>query len=76
MSSSSANKPSKEPQPTWYKFMGLSFQLFVLIGGGTALGWWIQQRSGMKFPLWLLLCSFSGAILAFYSLWIAMRQEK
>jgi hypothetical protein len=56
--------------------MGLSFQLFVLIGGGTALGWWIQQRSGMKFPLWLLLCSFSGAILAFYSLWIAMRQEK
>jgi hypothetical protein len=56
--------------------MGLSFQLFAIIGGGTALGWWIQQRSGMKFPVWLLLCSFTAVAIAFYSLWKSMQQDK
>ncbi len=71
------NPNSNRPQgpPTWVKYMGLSFQLFAIIGGGTALGWWIQQQSGMKFPLWLLLCTFSAVALAFYSLWRSMRQE-
>jgi hypothetical protein len=56
--------------------MGLSFQLFATIGGGTALGWWIQQQSGMKFPFWILLCSLSAVPIAFYSLWKSMQQDK
>jgi hypothetical protein len=54
--------------------MGLSFQLFTIIGGGTAMGWWIQQQSVQKFPVWLLLCSFTSVAIAFYSLWKSLQQ--
>jgi hypothetical protein len=71
-----SQKPSQDPQvPTWVKYMGLSFQLCAIIGGGTALGWWLQQQSAMKFPLWLLLCSFASVGLAFYFLWKSMQQD-
>ena len=72
-----SNTNSKGPQvPTWVKYMGLSFQLFAIIGGGTALGWWIQQQSGQKFPIWLLLGSFTAVAIAFYSLWKSLQQDK
>ena len=77
MTSNQSNPNSKIPQgPPWVKYMGLSFQLFAIIGGGTALGWWLQQQSGQKFPVWLLVCSFTAVAIAFYSLWKAMQQEK
>lgn len=56
--------------------MGLSFQLFAMIGGGTVLGWWIQQQSSLKFPFWILLCSFAAVPIAFYSLWKSIQQDK
>jgi hypothetical protein len=56
--------------------MGLSFQLFAIIGGGTALGWWLQQQSNLKFPIWLLSCSFAAVAIAFYSLWKSMQQDR
>jgi hypothetical protein len=62
--------------PTWAKYMGLSFQLFAVIGGGTALGWWIQEKSEMKFPVWLLLFCFASIFLAFYQLWKSMQQDR
>lgn len=72
-----SNPNPKGPQvPTWVKYMGLSFQLFAIIGGGTALGWWLQQQTGQKFPIWLLLCSFTSVAIAFYSLWKSMQQER
>ena len=68
---------SKGPQiPTWVKYIGLSFQLFAIISGVTALGWWLQQQSNLKFPIWLLLCSFAGVVIAFYSLWKSMQQDR
>ncbi|MCM0059801.1 MAG: AtpZ/AtpI family protein [Algoriphagus sp.] len=72
------SKPkSRNPQvPTWVNYMGLSFQLFAIIGGGTALGWWIQQQSGQKFPIWLLLCSFTSVAIAFYALWKSLQQDR
>jgi hypothetical protein len=68
-----SNGPST---PSWVKYMGLSFQLFATIGGGTALGWWIQQQSTLKFPFWILLCSLAAVPIAFYSLWKSMQQDK
>jgi hypothetical protein len=56
--------------------MGLSFQLFALIGGGTALGWWLQQQSSQKIPYWLLICSFTSVAIAFYFLWKSMQHDK
>ncbi|MBC6366347.1 AtpZ/AtpI family protein [Algoriphagus sp. AK58] len=71
----SPKSPKENGTPTWAKYMGLSFQLFAVIGGGTALGWWIQQKSAMKFPLWLLLFCFGSILLAFYQLWKSMQQD-
>ncbi|EIM75050.1 hypothetical protein A3SI_14474 [Nitritalea halalkaliphila LW7] len=49
---------SDKQVPAYVKYIGLSFQLFGIIGGGTGLGWYLQQRSSMQFPLWLLLFLF------------------
>ncbi|MFC5627105.1 AtpZ/AtpI family protein [Algoriphagus winogradskyi] len=62
--------------PVYVKYIGLSFQLFGVIGGGTWLGWWLQQKSDMKFPLWLLLFCFASIGIAFYQLWNSIRSDK
>lgn len=69
-------KQTQHEAPSWAKYMGLSFQLFAVIGGGTALGWWIQGKSAMKFPVWLLLFCFASIALAFYQLWKSMQQDR
>ncbi|WP_111670851.1 AtpZ/AtpI family protein [Algoriphagus litoralis] len=70
-------KKSKESStPVYVKYMGLAFQLFAVIGGGTWLGWWVQQQSEMKFPLWILLFCFASIGLAFYQLFQSIRQDK
>jgi hypothetical protein len=61
--------------PTYVKYIGLSFQLFGVIGTGTWLGWWLQQKSEMIFPIWLLLFFFLSTATAFYQLWIVTRQD-
>lgn len=77
MSSPESQKSSKPPEyPTWVKYIGLSFQLFAVIGGGTALGWWVQGKSEMKFPVWLLVFCFASIVLAFYQLWKSMQQDR
>lgn len=77
MSTNQSNSNSNGPQvPTWVKYIGLSFQLFAIIGGGMALGWWLQQQSNLKFPIWLLGCSFAAVAIAFYSLWKSMQQDR
>ena len=62
--------------PVYVKYIGLSFQLFGVIGAGTWLGWWVQQKSDMKFPVWLLLFCFLSIVLAFYQLWVSLRSDK
>jgi hypothetical protein len=69
-------KPSQYETPTWVKYMGLSFQLFAVIGGGTALGWWVQGKSEIKFPIWLLVFCFASIVLAFYQLWKTMERDR
>jgi hypothetical protein len=75
-SNSSQNKPKNSGPPVYVKYIGLSFQLFGVIGGGTYLGWWIQQRSEMKFPVWLLLFCFLSIGIAFYQLWQSMKRDR
>ncbi|SFO15019.1 Putative F0F1-ATPase subunit Ca2+/Mg2+ transporter [Algoriphagus ornithinivorans] len=61
---------------SFVKYIGLSFQLFGVIGAGTWFGWWLQQKSDMKFPVWILLFSFLSVFVAFYQLWVSMKQDK
>lgn len=56
--------------------MGLSFQMFAVIGLGTFLGWYIQEQSQMKFPIWLLLFSFLSVVASFYHLYIMMKKDE
>jgi membrane associated rhomboid family serine protease len=71
-------KKSKEDgsTPVYVKYIGLSFQLFGIIGAGTYFGWWLQQRSEMKFPVWILVFCFFSVFVAFYQLWSQMKQDK
>lgn len=62
--------------PVYVKYIGLAFQLFGIIGAGTYLGWWLDQRSDLKFPLWILVCCFVSVFIAFYQLWIQMKQDR
>lgn len=68
-------KNQKNRSANFMKYMGLSFQLFVIIGLGTYLGWTIQQHSEMKFPIWILVFCFTSAFIAFYHLWISIKKD-
>lgn len=68
-------KEKKGNSNSYVKYIGLSFQLFGIIGGGTYIGWLIQERSEMKFPVWLLLFCFISIVIAFYQLWMSMKQD-
>jgi uncharacterized membrane protein YfcA len=50
--------------------------MFAVIGLGTALGWYIQSKSQMKFPIWLLLFCFLSIVVAFYQLYINMKNDE
>lgn len=69
-------KSSDGGTPVYAKYMGLAFQLFGIIGAGTYLGWWLDQRSETKFPVWILVCCFVSVFVAFYQLWMQMKQDK
>ena len=70
------HSPEKPKGPPIYvKYIGLSFQLFGVIGAGTWFGWWVQQKSAMKFPLWLLLFCFISMGIAFYQLWTSVKSD-
>ena len=74
-------KPDKKKEeetgpPVYVKYVGISFQLFGIIGAGTYMGYWLQQRSAMKFPLWILLFCFFSVFVAFYQLWLTMKRDK
>lgn len=63
-------------QPTFLKYIGLSFQLCAVIGLGTWLGWYIQQKSQMDFPVWLLLFCFLSIFVAFYQLFVSLKKDE
>ncbi|MFD2034147.1 AtpZ/AtpI family protein [Belliella marina] len=67
---------SQDKFPVYVKYIGLSFQLFAIIGLGTWLGWIIQQKSQMKFPVWLLLFCFLSITLAFYQLFQSLKNDE
>jgi len=59
----------------YLKYIGLSFQLFAIIGMGTWIGWYFQESSKMKFPLWIILGCFISTFVAFYQLYVSMKNN-
>ena len=74
----SSPKKNSSPNnvPTYVKYIGLAFQMFGVIGLGIFVGLKIQQRSQMKFPVWLLLFVFGSIALAFYQLWVLLKADE
>lgn len=68
-------KPLQDDYPEYVKYIGLAFQMCAIIGLGTWLGLKVQERSQMKFPVWLLLFCFASIGLAFYSLFKSLKQN-
>ena len=70
------NKIQPDKYPTFLKYIGLSFQLFAVVGLGTWLGWYVQEKSQMKFPVWLLTFSFLSLAIAFYQLFRSLKNDE
>lgn len=68
-------KSSRDSYPEYVKYTGLAFQMCAIIGLGTWLGLKVQEKSQMKFPVWLLLFCFLSIALAFYSLFKSLKQD-
>jgi len=62
--------------PSYVKYIGLAFQMFGVIGLGVWAGLEVQKRSGMKFPLWLLLFVFFSIAVAFYQLYLLIKADE
>lgn len=48
-------KRAQEGTNAYLRYSGLGFQMAALIGIGTWGGWWIDQRTGWKFPLFTIV---------------------
>ncbi len=68
-------KLSQDNYPEYVKYIGLAFQMCAIIGFGTWLGLKVQEKSQIKFPVWLLLFCFVSIVIAFYSLFKSMKQD-
>lgn len=69
------NSYSPADPPTYLKYIGLSFQLFAIIGAGTWFGWYLQQISAMKFPIWILLFCLASVVISFYHLYVNLKND-
>jgi F0F1-type ATP synthase assembly protein I len=69
------NSYSPSDPPTFLKYIGLSFQLCAIIGLGTWFGWYLDQRSGMKFPLWILVFCLLSVVVSLYNLYMQLKND-
>lgn len=69
------NKSPQADRPVYVKYFGLAFQMFIIIGLGTYLGYVLHLKSQMEFPLWLLLFCFLSIFIAFYQLYRSMQED-
>lgn len=55
------------PRPSWQRFAGLGFELFVVVFGAVLLGTWID-RSYNTGPWGVLICAILGILGGLYNL--------
>ncbi len=70
------NKPPQTEPPAYVKYFGLAFQMGAIIALGTWLGYKLHLKSGMVFPLYLLLGCFLSLSLAFYQLFKSLKSDE
>ena len=45
------NSSPKKPAPSLWKYASLTTQFFIIIGITMYLGWWIDRRLSLQFPI-------------------------
>jgi hypothetical protein len=69
-------KKAREQANAYLRYSGLGFQMAALIGLGSWGGWWLDQRTGWKFPLFALLGSLGGITVALLLLFKETRRGR
>lgn len=61
-------KKLRKAAQSYAHWSGIGFQMAAIIGLGTYGGWWTDQRTGWKFPLFTLVGALGGVAIAIYIL--------
>ncbi|MBD79673.1 MAG: hypothetical protein CL840_12210 [Crocinitomicaceae bacterium] len=48
------------------KFSSLAFQMAIIIGGGTYLGNYLDEKAANEFPIWTLVLSLTSVAASLY----------
>lgn len=69
------NKPPQIDSRGFLKYIGLAFQMGVVIALGTYLGYRADLETGMSFPLFLLIGCFLSLAIAYYQLFKSLKSD-
>jgi len=69
------NKPPQIDSRGFLKYIGLAFQMGTIIALGTYLGYKVDRKTDMAFPLYLLLGCFLSIAIAFYQLFKSLKSD-
>ncbi|MCX2681183.1 AtpZ/AtpI family protein [Galbibacter sp. EGI 63066] len=66
-------KPTRNQLNSWIKFSNIGFQMAIIIGGGTYLGVWLDEKYPNNYSTYTIICSLVSVFIALY---VVIRQVK
>ena len=64
---SQQKSPKKKPTlNTYARFSGIAFQMIVIIGGGTYLGVFLDEKFPNKHSIYTVICSLFAVLISIY----------
>ncbi|MDT0620531.1 AtpZ/AtpI family protein [Croceitalea vernalis] len=64
---SQQKSPKKKPAlNTYARFSGIAFQMIVIIGGGTYLGVFLDEKFPNKHSIYTVICSLFAVLISIY----------
>ena len=66
MSLQKSPKKKKRPLNSYAKFSGIAFQMIAIIGGGTYLGVFLDEKFPNKHSIYTVICSLFAVIISIY----------
>ncbi len=62
------SKPKPNNPRSFYQYAGMGFQILATIGIFSVLGIFADKQIGLKIPIFTIVLSLAGVILAMYSI--------
>lgn len=73
MGAAPPGKKLRKAANAYMRYSGIGFQMAAIIGAGAYGGWWLDRRTGWKFPACTLFGSLGGVAMA---LWILFKETR